>query len=384
MLTSREVILAKVETTYGQDPGLVAASDAILVEQPSWANEGARMIERPVVKPTFGKKQQVYGGSLKTINFTCEMKGSGTAGTAPEIGALLQACSLGETVVASTSVTYAPVSTPSSQKSVTLYYYQDGMLRKLYGCRGDVGFSLEAGGKLMANFKMTGHQVCSGTAQAGAATTITLASTSSSTDDTYNGQTITITSGTGAGQSRTISDYVGATKVATVTAWTTVPDSTSVYKISGGPIDASLASPTYDSAVPVPLVAVPASIGSYSAVISKLEVNLGNQLSMPPSITAPDGFGEIRIVGRDIAGSFDPEATLVATKDWENEWESGQQQAITTGAIGTTAGNIITLQVPYAYYRDISPGDRDGIRTYEIPFGGTESSGDDELSLAFT
>ncbi len=384
MLTSREVILVKLETTYQQDPGLAAASDAVLVEQPSWANEGARMIERPVVKPTFGKKQQVYGGSLKTITFACEVKGSGTAGTAPEIGALLQSCSLAETVVASTSVTYAPVSTPASQKSVTVYYYQDGMLRKLYGCRGDVTFNLEAGGKLMANFSITGHQVCSGTAQAGALTTITLAATSSAVDGTYNGQTITITSGTGSGQSKTITGYVGATKVATVSSWTTNPDATSVYKISGGPIDASLVSPTYDSTVPVPLVAVPASIGSYGAVITKLEVSLGNQKVTPPSITAPDGFAEILITGRDIAGSFDPEATLVATKDWENEWESGQQQAITTGAIGTTAGNKITLQIPYAYYRDISPGDRDGIRTYDVTFGATESSGDDEISLAFT
>lgn len=76
-----------------------------------------------------------------------------------------------------------------------------------------------------------------GTAQAGAATTITLAATSINTDDYVNGLTITITGGTGAGQVRTISDYVGSTKVATVsTAWTTNPDATSTYMITGVPI----------------------------------------------------------------------------------------------------------------------------------------------------
>jgi hypothetical protein len=384
MLTSREVILVKLEATYQQDPGLSASDDAVLVEQPSWANEGARMIERAVTKPTFGKKQQVFGGSLKKISFSCEVKGSGTAGHAPEIGALLQACALGETVVADTSVTYAPVSTPSSHKSVTIGYYQDGMFRKLYGCRGTVSFSLEAGGKMMAAFEMTGHQVCAGTAQAGAATTITLASTSSAVDDTYNGQTVTVTSGTGAGQSAVITDYVGSTKVATVASWSVAtPDNTSVYKISGGPIDAALVTPTYDSTVPVPLVAVPLSIGGYAAAITKLELSLGNTLAMPANVSAPDGFAEIRVTGRDIAGSFDPEATLVATKDWENEWESGQQQAIATGTIGTTAGNKISLSLPYAYYREIGPGDRDGIRTYEIGYAATESSGDDELQIVF-
>ena len=71
-----------------------------------------------------------------------------------------------------------------------------------------------------------------GTAQAGASTTITLATTASATDDLYNAQTVYISSGTGSGQLRTISDYVGSTKVVTVSsAWTTTPDGTSVYEV---------------------------------------------------------------------------------------------------------------------------------------------------------
>jgi len=382
MLTTREVILAKIETTAGQDPGAAVSANEIFVEEPSWANEGASMIARSAVKNTLGKKQDIYGGSLKTISFATEIKGSGAAGTAPEIGPLLRACSLGETIVSSTSVTYAPIS--SGNEYISIYYYQDGMLRKVHGCQGKVTFNMEAGNKMMANFTFTGHQMSYGTAQAGASTTITLVGTASAVDDTYNGQTIEIIAGTGAGQSKTISDYVGSTKVATVSTWTTTPDNTSVYKISGGPIDVALPTPSYDSTVPEALLGVPVTIGSYAAAISKLELSLGNEVSMPKNIASPDGFGVLTIIGRDIAGSFDPLATLVATKDWENEWEAGEQQAIDTDVIGTTAGNRIQLQVPYAYYRDIGPGDREGNRTYEIPFGATESSGDDEISLAFT
>lgn len=73
-----------------------------------------------------------------------------------------------------------------------------------------------------------------GTAQAGASSTITLASGASASDDAYNGYGIRITSGTGAGQSRMISDYVGSTKVATVnSAWSVQPDNTSVYEVFG-------------------------------------------------------------------------------------------------------------------------------------------------------
>ena len=73
----------------------------------------------------------------------------------------------------------------------------------------------------------------SATAQAGGASTITLDSSASSTNDLYNGLKITITSGTGSGQVNFISDYVGSTKVATVaTAWTTQPASDSVFTTS--------------------------------------------------------------------------------------------------------------------------------------------------------
>lgn len=72
----------------------------------------------------------------------------------------------------------------------------------------------------------------SGTAQAGAATTITLAAGESATDDFYNDQFIYILSGTGVGQGRIISDYNGTTKVATVSTWAVNPDATSVYQIT--------------------------------------------------------------------------------------------------------------------------------------------------------
>jgi hypothetical protein len=77
------------------------------------------------------------------------------------------------------------------------------------------------------------HDGRTGTAQAGASTTITLDSGASATDDIYNGSTVTINGGTGAGQVRVISDYVGSTKVATVSvAWATAPDNTSTFSVA--------------------------------------------------------------------------------------------------------------------------------------------------------
>ena len=76
------------------------------------------------------------------------------------------------------------------------------------------------------------HVFDSGTAQAGAATTITLSTYAISNSTYFVGCTITITGGTGEGQIKTITRYVGNTQVATVSsAWGTNPDDTSTYEI---------------------------------------------------------------------------------------------------------------------------------------------------------
>lgn len=155
---SNEVILAKTEVTYGTDPTPTAADDAILAMSPQLSFEGLRMNERPSARANLNQIQQVYGGALARLSFSCELKGSGTAGTAPEIGSLLKACAMSETVVASTSVTYKPKS--STHDSITLWWYEGGRkLHKLNGARGNVRFRLGAGGLAVAEFEFVGHYV---------------------------------------------------------------------------------------------------------------------------------------------------------------------------------------------------------------------------------
>ncbi len=71
-----------------------------------------------------------------------------------------------------------------------------------------------------------------GTATAGASSTITLDSGASATNSFYNFTRIYLTGGTGVGQVRTITGYVGSSKVATVSGnWTTNPDATTTFAI---------------------------------------------------------------------------------------------------------------------------------------------------------
>lgn len=75
-----------------------------------------------------------------------------------------------------------------------------------------------------------------GTAQAGAAGSITLASgANSTTNDIYRGHIVQILSGTGTGQARLISGYTAATRVATVAEnWLVNPSTDSVYVVLPG------------------------------------------------------------------------------------------------------------------------------------------------------
>lgn len=309
MLKIREVIYAKIQTAHGTPATPTAGADAVLCSNLQFnPAANARMIDRPIIKNTKGKLAQVYGGSLAEISFDVEIKGSGTAGAAPEINDLLVACGMAETVVASTSVTYTPAT--DDQQYITIYYMQDGVRRILEDAVGTFSLNLEAGGVGMISFTFTGHK---GTAS-----------------------------------------------------------------------DTAFGAGTFQSTVPAPVINGAFAIGGYSASVSKLSIDRGNQIVTPADISTADGFGQIRIADWDITGSFDPLATLLATKNWVNEWEAGTAQALATGTIGSTAGNRYAISCPAVSYRSVAYAEREAERAYEIGFGASESSGDDGVAIAFT
>lgn len=72
----------------------------------------------------------------------------------------------------------------------------------------------------------------SGTAQAGASSTITLDASASASNNFYNNAVIQLTGGLNPNQARIITGYDGTTKVATVSpTWAAVPDNTTTFSI---------------------------------------------------------------------------------------------------------------------------------------------------------
>jgi len=153
-LTSRALILAKVETTYGVDAAPVVGSDAIITTKPEFTIEGGAR-ERDVVLPYYGKLPPINVGEGLKITFSVEVRGSGTAGTAPRIGALLRACNFTQTVTPGSQVDYDPNSAQDGE-SITIYFYLDGVLHKLMGCVGTFKIVAKANDPAKFEFEFTG------------------------------------------------------------------------------------------------------------------------------------------------------------------------------------------------------------------------------------
>jgi len=155
LLSRKGLVLAKLESSYGTDPTPTSGNDAILVRNVEVTPLEVETVERELIRPFLGKADQLLAQQRVLINFEVEYAGSGSAGTAPAYGPLLQACRCTETVVSSTSVTYAPNS-DATPKSATVYFNNDGVLHKATGCRGTFTLNCEVGQIPTIAFEMTG------------------------------------------------------------------------------------------------------------------------------------------------------------------------------------------------------------------------------------
>lgn len=156
ILSNRQVVAAKVEVTEGTLETLAAADANAQILEPAKWEPNIAMFERKLLDVSYSNFKQIPGTRLAQISFKCENKGSGTAGTAPAIGKLLRACGFGETVVAVTSVTYAPVSALASVPTLTVAIYQDGVKKTLKGARGNVKYDAVDGQPSMFEFTFIG------------------------------------------------------------------------------------------------------------------------------------------------------------------------------------------------------------------------------------
>ena len=82
----------------------------LVISCPSTSRSGYGDHARDLIRSYLGNYDTLLANTRAQVTITVEMAGSGSAGTAPHYSPLFTSCGMAETVVSSTSVTYAPVS----------------------------------------------------------------------------------------------------------------------------------------------------------------------------------------------------------------------------------------------------------------------------------
>jgi hypothetical protein len=328
----------------------------------------------------------IPSGMACEISFDMYLKGSGTAGTAPEFGPLLKACGMLETITA------AAVGAPTAATAGTT---TGATAQAPFAATADLYRGLPV---------LLGVNPASG---------ITFAS------DYTVGRVFTFTDVFSPALDNTTTLQVPI-NVAYRPHSGTIPSLTMwfymdglLYKFfgcrgnmslnvrSGGPgrmsfrftglylskTDAAIVTPTLQSTRPP--IWRDASDNGYGAMlinrhlsgVASFSLDLGNQLTYPDQPNAQEGFDPGEITRRRITGSLDPIETLIATRDIMADFRAGTTR-IVHARWGSTAGNRLGITIPAAQYLNQQPGDRGGLATVDVPFFASGED-DDSLTICF-
>jgi len=160
-LERRMILGSKVESAEGTANAPLAADCNLLVEDVKFEPD-IDQTDRNPISSTLSPYASIAGMRKARISFKVELKGSGTAGTAPAIGKLLKACGFSETVVAVTSVTYNPLSVGIDSLTIDVYSVPasgNQIRERMVGARGTFKINAKSGQQVYLEFTFQGAYV---------------------------------------------------------------------------------------------------------------------------------------------------------------------------------------------------------------------------------
>lgn len=149
--------------------------------------------------------------------------------------------------------------------------------------------------------------------------------------------------------------------------------------------DSALIAPTYPTTLPPVFQSATFTIGGTTRIINEMTINVENEVYVRPDPTATGGLRSAVITNRRISIEVDPEAALVATKDWQADQLANTLAAINC-VIGSSTNNTITLSVPKAQVISRTVPDRNGVLVDRLTMLAVRSAsaGDDAFTIAFS
>lgn len=140
---------------------------------------------------------------------------------------------------------------------------------------------------------------------------------------------------------------------------------------------------SYNATKPPVCLGANFEVDSYAAKISKLEINLGNDVILDDQLGQSSGHGPALIVNRNPRVTFDAAAIKTATKDFFGIWRANTAVAL-AATLGSDAGNIIALSCPKLRLESVKAGNRKGITTWDVEALAAMNTGDDSFKIVIT
>ena len=149
----KAIIVAEIESTKGTD-ATPDGADAYLISNVVLTPLAGPTVSRDNLRSYIGANQHIHVGTHVQLTFDAEVVGGGAVDTAPKWGKLVRACGWDETINASTSVVYDPLS--DNEETVTIYIYMDGQLHPITYVHGSFSMNFAALAYPKFSFAFTG------------------------------------------------------------------------------------------------------------------------------------------------------------------------------------------------------------------------------------
>lgn len=155
----KTVILAALEATVGVDAVPTGALNALKVFDMSITPVDAKEIKIDYVTAWLGSSETLVGAVFSKCSFSVSLSGSGDAAVAPAWAPLLLACGFSELtgLTSPARIEYLPAT--DALKSLSIYWYDDGVLHKMLGSFGTVELTAMVGEAPKLKFDFTGIPV---------------------------------------------------------------------------------------------------------------------------------------------------------------------------------------------------------------------------------
>ena len=364
-------VAAKIETVPGTDAigGTPAAADWIASEME--VQFDPTIIELPELTGSLDKASSVVGGLKPRLRLRMPLRGSGTAGTAPDFGKLMRCSTFAELVTAAAigAPTAATAGTTTTVTAATPF----GTTAQQYRGMPLIVTGIAAGTTGIVDY--TAARVITTGDTAGTAYTtgsllqipINVLYSPTSDESVYKTATIyfyadgLLWTFTGALGTPSLELTTGGIGFITFEMRAQFASKTATAVPAGA---AAVLRPT-----PPRFVGGKCQLNKALAQVRTLTINAGVNVILPDDPESAEGYGAALPIERDVAGNLDPYMNTTNSVALFNAFRAGTSMSL-MAIIGSTPGNRFVAIVPNAKAIGMDPGQRDGLGQHGIGFQG--------------